>query len=221
MKVLNPLLVAALLTAPEAPQPAHRVHGRRAGVTQPHPWGNRLVEVRLGPGDRIEVSLSIDRERRDRRVESRRAHDACEALMKATLFKEASYSLSKLIEDIDVGEIGLPDIQRPFVWNKTKVRDLFDSMYSGFPVGYLLFWGTSGSAAPARSVPATKQAVPRLLIVDGQQRLTSLYAVLRGLPVVDETYRAERIRIAFRPRDQPLRCLTDALAVKGAGRRRT
>jgi len=55
--------------------------------------------------------------------------------MKATLFKEVGYSLSKLIEDIDVGEIGLPDIQRPFVWNSAKVRDLFDSMYKGFPAG--------------------------------------------------------------------------------------
>ena len=57
-----------------------------------------------------------------------------------TLFKEVGYSLSKIIEDIDVGEIGLPDIQRPFIWNNAKVRDLFDSMYRGFPVGYLLFW---------------------------------------------------------------------------------
>ncbi|CAN5529307.1 hypothetical protein BH20ACT18_BH20ACT18_02230 [soil metagenome] len=66
--------------------------------------------------------------------------------MKATLFKEVSYSLSKLIEDIDVGEIGLPDIQRPFVWTKAKVRDPFDSMYNGFPVGYLLFWGNVGAS---------------------------------------------------------------------------
>jgi uncharacterized protein with ParB-like and HNH nuclease domain len=54
--------------------------------------------------------------------------------MKATLFKEVGYSLAKLIEDVDMGEIGLPDIQRPFVWKSTKVRDLFDSMFKGFPV---------------------------------------------------------------------------------------
>jgi hypothetical protein len=122
--------------------------------------------------------------------------------MKATLFKEVSYSLSKLVEDIDVGEIGLPDIQRPFVWTKAKVRDLFDSMYNGFPVGYLLFWGNVGANGARQIGTEGKQAVPRLLIVDGQQRLTSLYAVLKGLPVVDEDYRAERIKIAFRPRDQ-------------------
>ncbi|TEB06501.1 hypothetical protein Psch_00033 [Pelotomaculum schinkii] len=60
--------------------------------------------------------------------------------MSATLFKKVDYSLAKLIHDIEQGEIGLPDIQRPFVWEATKVRDLFDSMYKGFPVGYLLFW---------------------------------------------------------------------------------
>ena len=51
--------------------------------------------------------------------------------MEATLFKQVGYSLSKLIEDVDIGEIGLPDIQRPFVWTPAKVRDLFDSMYKG------------------------------------------------------------------------------------------
>ena len=53
----------------------------------------------------------------------------------ATLFKEVSYNLATLIQQIDMGIIGLPDIQRPFVWADTKVRDLFDSMYKGYPVG--------------------------------------------------------------------------------------
>lgn len=121
--------------------------------------------------------------------------------MKATLFKEVSYSLSKLIEDIDTGEIGLPDIQRPFVWTPAKVRDLFDSMYNGFPVGYLLFWGNLAANGARQIGEGRKQSVPRLLIVDGQQRLTSLYAVLKGIPVVDHDYRQARLKVAFRPRD--------------------
>jgi uncharacterized protein with ParB-like and HNH nuclease domain len=56
-----------------------------------------------------------------------------------TVFKEVRYDLSSLITFIELGEIGLPDIQRPFVWKNTKVRDLFSSMYKGFPIGYLLF----------------------------------------------------------------------------------
>jgi hypothetical protein len=122
--------------------------------------------------------------------------------MSTTLFKEVSYSLNKLIQDIEIGEIGLPELQRPFVWTNAKVRDLFDSMYKGFPVGYLLFWA-NGVGDDHRQIGAnTKQKVPRLLIVDGQQRLTSLFAVLRGIEIVRENYKKERIYIAFRPKDQ-------------------
>jgi len=121
--------------------------------------------------------------------------------MKATLFKEVGYSLSKLIEDIDLGEIGLPDIQRPFVWNTAKVRDLFDSMYKGFPVGYLLFWANGLPNGHRQIGIDTKQNIPRLLIIDGQQRLTSLYAVLKGKRVVKSDYTKQPIYIAFRPKD--------------------
>jgi hypothetical protein len=119
-----------------------------------------------------------------------------------TLFKEVGYSLSKLIEDIEIGEIGLPEIQRPFVWRNSKVRDLFDSMYRGFPVGYLLFWVNGFDDVHRQIGTDAKQKVPRLLIVDGQQRLTSLYAVIKGVPVVRRDYSQERIYIAFRPKDQ-------------------
>jgi hypothetical protein len=122
--------------------------------------------------------------------------------MTNTLFKEVSYSLSKLIQDIEMGELGLPDIQRPFVWPNTKVRDLFDSMYKGFPVGYLLFWVNAIADNQRHIGTGTRQKSPRLLIVDGQQRLTSLYAVLKGIPIVRDDFKQERIYIAFRPRDQ-------------------
>lgn len=121
--------------------------------------------------------------------------------MGATLFKEVSYSLSHLIHDIDMGNIGLPEMQRPFVWPNTKVRDLFDSMYRGFPVGYLLFWVNGLYDSHKQIGIAQKQKIARLLIVDGQQRLTSLYAVIKGLRVVRENYKQERIYIAFRPSD--------------------
>jgi hypothetical protein len=129
--------------------------------------------------------------------------------MKATLFKEVSYTLSKLIEDIDMGEIGLPDIQRPFVWTPAKVRDLFDSMYRGFPVGYLLFWSNNLADGTRQIGSNPKQKVPRLLIVDGQQRLTSLYAVLKARPVVSSDFTEQRLHIAFRPRDERFE-VTDA-----------
>jgi len=129
--------------------------------------------------------------------------------MGATLFKEVSYSLCKLIEDIEMGEIGLPEIQRPFVWKNVKVRDLFDSMYKGFPVGYLLFWANGLPNGHKQIGAEAKQKVPRLLIVDGQQRLTSLYAVLKGHEVVGEDFCKRKIQIAFRPSDGAF-AVTDA-----------
>lgn len=119
--------------------------------------------------------------------------------MPAILFKEVSYSLSGLMHYIEMGQIGLPEIQRPFVWPNTKVRDLFDSMYRGFPVGYLLFWATGSGNGHKQIGTDSKQKVPELLIVDGQQRLTSLYSVIKGVPVVREDYRTDHIYIAFNP----------------------
>jgi len=124
--------------------------------------------------------------------------------MSNVLFKEIGYPLETLLSDIEMGEIGLPDIQRPFVWANAKVRDLLDSMYRGFPVGYLLFWA-NGLPGGHRQIGADdKQVIPRLLVVDGQQRLTSLYAVLKGVEVVRKNYRKERIFIAFCPKDLTL-----------------
>jgi hypothetical protein len=89
--------------------------------------------------------------------------------MTDTLFKEVRYDLNALIKFIELGEIGLPDIQRPFVWKNTKIRNLFDSMYKGFPIGYLLFWQNDLSPDSRPIGVESKQKIPRLLIVDGHQ----------------------------------------------------
>lgn len=131
-----------------------------------------------------------------------------------TVFKRVDYTLDGLLHYLDIGDIGLPDIQRPFVWTPTKVRDLFDSMYRGFPVGYLLFWANS-SPDGSRTIGLDDKPhkVPSLLIVDGQQRLTSLYSVFRGKPVLDENWQSRHIEIAFRPRDGKFE-VTDAAVRK-------
>ena len=117
--------------------------------------------------------------------------------MSETVFKDVRYELNSLIQYIGIGDIGLPDIQRPFIWSNAKVRDLFDSMYKGFPVGYLLFW-QNGLSDDSRTIGTdSKQKIPRLLIVDGQQRLTSLYAVVKNIPVIREGYDPENIKIAL------------------------
>ena len=119
--------------------------------------------------------------------------------MTETLFKEVRYDLGSLIKFIELGEIGLPDIQRPFVWKNTKIRNLFDSMFKGFPIGYLLFWQNAVSPDAKAIGVESKQKIPRLLIVDGQQRLTSLYAVIKGIKVLRDNFKAEPIEIAFSP----------------------
>ncbi|MCC7460631.1 MAG: DUF262 domain-containing protein [Proteobacteria bacterium] len=117
----------------------------------------------------------------------------------ATLFKEVSYNLTTLVQQIEMGIIGLPDIQRPFVWADTKVRDLFDSMYKGYPVGYFLFWANANVEHSKGIGTSIKQKSPNLLIVDGQQRLTSLYAVIKAQEIIRENYTKATIVISFNP----------------------
>ena len=120
----------------------------------------------------------------------------------ATLFREVNYKLQALVNDIDMGVIGLPDIQRPFVWKDIKVRDLFDSMYKGYPVGYLLLWANANVDNSKYIGVGGKQKIPNLLIVDGQQRLTSIFAVMKGKEVIRENFNKEHIIISFKPLEE-------------------
>ena len=121
--------------------------------------------------------------------------------MEKTVFQQVTFTLGGLLQDIKMGSIGLPDIQRPFVWKNAKVRDLLDSMYRGYPIGYLLLWQTTLDESHRTIGDDEKQLAPALVIVDGQQRLTSLYAVFTGTAVVRNDFSHERIRIAFNPLD--------------------
>ena len=98
-----------------------------------------------------------------------------------------------------MGKIGLPELQRSFVWPNVNVRDLLDLLYRGYPAGFLLFWKTGAEGGLKKIGTGWKQAMPELAIVDGQQRLTSLYAVIKGAEVLRSNFRKERIFIAFNP----------------------
>ncbi|MBK5237490.1 MAG: DUF262 domain-containing protein [Actinomycetales bacterium] len=116
----------------------------------------------------------------------------------ASIFKTVGWDVNSLVGSVGNGNIQLPDLQRPFVWPRSKVRDLLDSMYRGYPVGELMFWdvsadGESHSISKGAKLGASHQ------IVDGQQRLTSLYAVVKGMKVRDEDYHDKEIKIAFNP----------------------
>lgn len=99
-----------------------------------------------------------------------------------------------LLSWIKSNEIAIPEIQRPFVWNATKVRNLLDSLMHGYPIGYLIAWKNPD----IRLKDGTTSSGKRILI-DGQQRVTALMAALLGQEVVDKDYRTVRIRIAYHP----------------------
>lgn len=126
-------------------------------------------------------------------------------------FTQVTYTLSNLIDSIEMGSIGLPEIQRPFVWKTTKVRDLFDSMYRGFPVGFLLFWQNVLEPQAKQIGTAGKQLTPSMLVVDGQQRLTSLYTVMKGQPIITSDFVETSLHIAFRPLDERFEVATPAI----------
>jgi len=130
-----------------------------------------------------------------------------------TLYRDTGYSLIHLIDSIREGRIALPDIQRPFVWSATRTRDLFDSMYRGYPIGTIMLWETGADVGTRQIGTEEGDRVAQLLIVDGQQRLTSLYAVLTGGKVLTKRFEERNIRIAFRPEDETFE-VTDAAIEK-------
>ncbi|MCY4257849.1 MAG: DUF262 domain-containing protein [bacterium] len=133
--------------------------------------------------------------------------------MAFTMYKNISYPLNFLITCITTGDLALPDIQRPFVWRAAKVRDLFDSLYRGFPIGTLLFWETGVETGTHPIGGGEQKKVAKSLVIDGQQRLTSLYAVITGQPIITKQFKSEKIRIAFHPQNETFE-VTDAAIEK-------
>src|SRR4029077_15173880 len=114
--------------------------------------------------------------------------------MSTQRYSVTPHSVETLLTWVKTGEIAIPEIQRPFVWEATKVRNLLDSLYRGYPVGYLIAWKNP----TVRLKDGTHSAGKRILI-DGQQRVTALMAALLGQEVVTKDYETVRIRIAFNP----------------------
>lgn len=119
--------------------------------------------------------------------------------MSTARFTSMSFPVSTLLGQIESGQIGLPELQRPFVWDRSQVRDLLDSMYAGYPAGFFLLWRASPDAGTSRIGVEAKQVDASLLVVDGQQRLTSLFAVFKRQKVLNERFEEVSIQIAFHP----------------------
>lgn len=134
--------------------------------------------------------------------------------MSDQIFSVMSGSVSNLIEYIDNGDLALPELQRPFVWANNKVRDLFDSMYCGYPIGYFIIWdNNTGEKMSFIGSDNKVHKTPNMLLIDGQQRLTALYSVIKKKEIKDKNYANKRIKIAFSP-------VTEEFRVTNAATRR-
>ena len=107
------------------------------------------------------------------------------------------HPVSTILSWVQAGQIAIPEIQRPFVWDTTKVRNLLDSLYQGFPVGYLIAWQNPTVKLKDGSFSAGKR-----ILIDGQQRVTALMAAILGHEVLTKDYETIRMRIAINPRDE-------------------
>ena len=103
-------------------------------------------------------------------------------------------SVENLLGWIKSDEIAIPEIQRPFVWDSSKVRDLIDSLYNGFPVGYIITWKN-----PDVKLKDGRISLGKKVLIDGQQRITALTAAISGQMVINENYKKIRIKISFNP----------------------
>ena len=107
-------------------------------------------------------------------------------------FDVNNVSVETLLGYVKDGTIAIPEIQRPFVWDTTKVRNLIDSLYREYPVGYIITWKSPDVKLKDGSSSEGKQ-----ILIDGQQRITALTASLLGEEVLDDNYKKKRIKIAF------------------------
>jgi hypothetical protein len=117
--------------------------------------------------------------------------------MSTQRYSVTPHPIETLLTWVKSGEIAIPEIQRPFVWEATKVRNLLDSLYQGYPVGYLIAWRN-----PTVKLKDGTSSAGKRILIDGQQRITALMAALLGREVLTKDYETVRIRIAFHPQEE-------------------
>lgn len=103
-------------------------------------------------------------------------------------------------------EIAIPEIQRPFVWDSTKVRNLLDSLYQGYPIGYLIVWKN-----PNVKLKDGKSSEGKKILIDGQQRVMALITSILGQEVINKDYQKQKIIISFNPQTEKFEVLNPAI----------
>ncbi|MEE4247155.1 MAG: DUF262 domain-containing protein, partial [Kangiellaceae bacterium] len=114
--------------------------------------------------------------------------------MQTQKYSVNQHPIETLLSWVKSGEIAIPEIQRPFVWKASKVRDLIDSLYKGYPIGYIISWRNHDVKLKDGSLSAGKK-----ILIDGQQRITALRAAILDEYIVDKDYKRRKIKIAFNP----------------------
>lgn len=117
--------------------------------------------------------------------------------MQTQKYSVNQHPIDTVLSWVKSGEIAIPEIQRPFVWDSSKVRDLMDSLYKGFPIGYIIAWRNPDVKLKDGSLSEGKK-----VLIDGQQRVTAMQAAILGDYVVNKEYKQVRIKIAFNPVDE-------------------
>ena len=117
-----------------------------------------------------------------------------------------NYTVETLLARIKAGSVAIPEMQRPFVWDGSKVRDLIDSLYKGFPVGYIIVWQN-----PDVKLKDGTVSVGKRVLIDGQQRITAMAAAIVGNEVLDDHYKWKRIAIAFNPLEEKFEVSNNAI----------
>jgi hypothetical protein len=121
-------------------------------------------------------------------------------------YEPRSLTIDSLLGWVKSGEIAIPEIQRPFVWDTTQVRNLLDSLFQDYPIGYLIVWKN-----PDVNLKDGSRSEGKKILIDGQQRITALMASLLGQEVITKDYRRSRIRIAFQPQNRTFEVTNSAL----------
>ncbi len=127
-------------------------------------------------------------------------------LMQTQKYSVNQHLIETLVNWVKSGEIAIPEIQRPFVWDSTKVRDLMDSLYQGYPVGYVIAWRN-----PNVRLKDGKLSEGKKILIDGQQRVTALTAAILGQPVINKEYKKVKITISFHPLEERFEVFNTAI----------
>ena len=126
--------------------------------------------------------------------------------MKTQKYSVNQQLIGTVLAWVNSNEIAIPEIQRPFVWEATKVRDLMDSLYQGYPIGYIIAWKNPNVRLKNGQIADGKK-----ILIDGQQRITAMSAAILGKQIINKDYKKAKIIISFNPVEEKFEVFNSAI----------